>query len=66
MTLDVTRDPLVTMCHRCGRVTCWTIARGGRALRCSGCGDRYPCRSCQHLDCAQARAELVVEPGRAA
>ncbi len=43
-------------CHRCDRETDWIPIRGGRALKCAGCGDRFPCRhACDHFDCADAR-----------
>ncbi len=52
-----------TLCHRCERVTRWVLARGGRRLRCEGCGDAFPCaRRCEHLDCEAARADRDVKP----
>lgn len=45
-------------CHRCDEETTWSPLRGGRRVRCVGCGDVFPCRSaCDHLDCAEARGE---------
>lgn len=53
-------------CHRCCRVTEWRPIKGGQALRCAVCGDRFPCPSsrCGHADCAQVRDELrgAVDP----
>lgn len=55
-------EPIRGYCHRCAAVHLWAPLRGGQALRCEGCGDRFPCRSqsCGHLDCEQARAELAT------
>lgn len=51
------------LCHACERVTRWSPVRGGRRLRCEGCGDVFPCRhACEHLDCAEARADRDDRP----
>ncbi len=41
-------------CHKCNSVTRWRRSRG-KFLRCEGCKDRFPCKSCKHLDCEEAR-----------
>jgi hypothetical protein len=34
------------------------VVRGGRRLRCTECGDEFPCRhNCDHVDCAEARTD---------
>jgi hypothetical protein len=33
----------------------WLPARRGRFEVCVECGDRFPCKSCEHLDCVEAR-----------
>ena len=43
-------------CHRCNAETNWKPNRSGTALKCEGCGDRFPCAgSCGHFDCQQER-----------
>lgn len=33
----------------------WILARRGKHEVCSECGDRFPCKGCEHLDCIEAR-----------
>lgn len=33
----------------------WTPSPRGKHEVCTECGDRFPCRSCEHLDCIEAR-----------
>ena len=53
-------------CHRCEAVTEWVPLRG-RSVRekCVGCGDRFPCRSCNHVDCVEARVTPTEESVKA-
>lgn len=56
-TLDVS---VTEYCHQCRKHTRWEPVRGGKALKCDECGDRYPCaHKCAHEDCA-----LVARDGR--
>lgn len=49
-------EPDHEVCHKCNRETTWIPVKGGRYLKCSGCGDRFLCRkNCEHLDCKDAR-----------
>ena len=43
-------------CHKCNHRTEWSPMRGGKRLKCTGCGDVFPCRhSCDHVDCMDAK-----------
>ena len=33
----------------------WVLAARGKHERCVECGDRFPCKDCEHLDCVEAR-----------
>lgn len=58
MKLEADRE----LCHTCNEVTDWEPVRGGKALKCTGCGQRFPCRStrCGHEDCAEARLKVAA------
>lgn len=44
-------------CHKCGKVTLWVANRTGTQLRCDSCGDKFPCKKCEHIDCKQTRTQ---------
>jgi len=46
-------EAVTEYCHECRNYTRWEPVRGGKALKCEGCGERYPCaHACKHADCA--------------
>lgn len=46
------------LCHQCNKDTFWVpIYSGSPRMKCSECGDIYPCRlRCEHLDCKLERS----------
>ncbi len=50
-------------CHKCNKETEWRPQkRGSKRVKCSGCGDIYPCRtSCDHLDCEADKRQQRIK-----
>ena len=48
-------------CLKCDRVTTWAASKRGDFQRCDGCGMRFPCAACWHLECRLARNESLME-----
>lgn len=45
----------VHYCVDCGGYTEWKPLRGGAHEVCLGCGTKYPCARCDHVDCIADR-----------